>query len=237
MIDDIQFLSKKERMQEEFFHTFNSLYESHKQIILTCDRPASEVPGLEHRLVSRFEWGLVTELEIPDIETRLAILKNKEEQMGISLPDEIVNYIAERVRSNVRRLEGALIRTASYASLTGRDLSLESIEYLLRDTLDQDPMERITMEKIQRTVAEYYDIRFSDIISKKRPANIALPRQVAMYLCRDLTDSSLPAIGDAFSKNHATVLHGCRVIRNRMEKDSSTRQTVALLKQRLTRNT
>lgn len=233
LIDDIHFLGGKERMQEEFFHTFNALFESHKQIVLTCDRPASEIPGLEQRLVSRFEWGLVTQLELPDIETRIAILRKKEEQLKLDLPDDVIQYIAEHIRSNIRRLEGALIRVASFASLTGRSLTPENVEYLLRDTLDQEQHEAVTIEAVQRAVAEYYDIRLGDMTSKQRPHAIAFPRQVAMYLCRTLTHQSLPSIGNSFGRNHATVIHACRLIGERLKADPSFRQTVSVLKQRL----
>jgi chromosomal replication initiator protein len=233
LIDDIHFLAGKERMQEEFFHTFNALFENHKQIVLTCDRPASEIPGLEQRLVSRFEWGLVTELEAPDVETRIAILRKKQEQLNLALPNEVILYMAEHVRSNIRRLEGALIRVASYASLTRRDISLENVEYLLRDTLDQEQHEALTIEAVQKTVAEYYDIRLGDMTSKQRPQAIAFPRQVAMFLCRTMTQQSLPAIGNAFGRNHATVLHACRVVSERLKGDSSFRQAVSVIKQRL----
>ena len=236
LIDDIHFLGGKERLQEEFFHTFNALFDNHKQIVMTCDCPASEIPGLEQRLVSRFEWGLVTELETPDIETRIAILRKKQEQLKISLPDEVLGFLAERIRSNIRRLEGALIRTATYASLTENPLTVENLEYLLRDTLDQESKDAVTMETIQKTVAEYYDIRMGDMTSKRRPQSIAFPRQMAMYLCRDMTQHSLPEIGCAFGRNHATVLHACRLIERRCSEDSALRQTVATLRQRLGRH-
>lgn len=233
LIDDIHFLAGKERMQEEFFHTFNTLFDNHKQIVMTCDRPASEIPGLEHRLVSRFEWGLVTELETPDVETRIAILRKKQAQLKLSLPDSVLTYMAEHIRSNIRRLEGALIRVASYASLTGKLVSQETLEYLLRDTLDQEQQEAVTVEAVQRAVAEYYDIRLGDMTSKQRPQSIAFPRQVAMYLCRTLTQQSLPAIGNAFGRNHATVLHAYRLVSERLKADSSFRQQITTIKQRL----
>lgn len=233
LIDDIQFLAGKERMQEEFFHTFNALFDQHKQIVLTCDRPASEIPGLEHRLVSRFEWGLVTELEPPDIETRIAILRKKQELLHLHLNDDVILYIAEHIRSNIRRLEGALIRAASYASLTGRQLTIDTLEYLLRDTLDQEQQSHVTIENIQRTVAEYFDIRLADMTSKRRPQSIALPRQVAMYLSRNLTSHSFPMIADAFGRNHATVLHACRLVDQKMKDDPGFRQSIATLKQRI----
>jgi chromosomal replication initiator protein len=233
LIDDIQFLAGKERMQEEFFHTFNALFDGHKQIVMTCDRPASEIPGLEHRLVSRFEWGLVTELEVPDLETRIAILRNKQEQMNLTLSDEVISFIAENIRANIRRLEGALIRAASYASLTGRELNMETLENLLRDTLDQQQTAPISMEDIQRVVAEYFDIRLGDMTSRKRPQNIAFPRQVAMYLCRKTTDQSLPSIGNAFARNHATVLHACRQIDNKIKNDPQFKQVIHAINKRL----
>lgn len=235
LIDDIHFLSGKERMQEEFFHTFNSLFDNHKQIVLTCDRPASEIPGLEHRLVSRFEWGLVVELETPEIETRIAIIRKKAEQLNLDLPSEVLVYLAERIRSNIRRLEGALIRVASYKSLTGKELTSETLEYLLRDTLDQEKSEAPTIEGIQRLVADYFDLRLADMTSKRRPQNIAFPRQVAMYLCRTHTQHSLPSIGNAFGRNHATVIHACKLIEEKMSSDASFRQTVSVLNQKLVR--
>ncbi len=233
LIDDIHFLAGKEQMQEEFFHTFNALHDRHKQIILTCDRPASEVPGLAPRLVSRFEWGLVTQLERPDFETRVAILRHKASLMHIEIPDHVITFIAERIRSNIRRLEGALIRAASYASLTGRRLDVPGLETLLRDTLDGTAVEAPSCEAIQKAVSEYYDLRFSDMTSKRRPAAVALPRQVAMYLCRTLTPSSLPAIGNAFARSHATVLHACRAVNDRMRSDPQLRQSVTSLRQKL----
>ena len=233
LIDDIHFLAGKERMQEEFFHTFNALFDRHKQIVLASDRPANEIPGLEHRLVSRFEWGLVTDLETPDMETRIAILRKKQELFNISLPPEVLSYIAQRVRSNIRRLEGALIRAASYSSLTGKELTLDNLERLLRSVLDEEAQDTLSMEAIQRTVAEYYKISHEDMISKRRPAAIAFPRQVAMYLCRTLTDHSLPAIGNAFGRNHATVLHACRLLTEKIQSDPDIRQTVSILNDQL----
>jgi chromosomal replication initiator protein len=235
LIDDIQFLGGKERMQEEFFHTFNALFDNHKQIVMTCDRPASEIPGLEHRLVSRFEWGLVTELEPPDIETRIAILRKKQEQLNLHVEDEVINFLAENIRSNIRRLEGALIRVVSYSSLTGRPLTRDVLDYLLRDTLDQEQQEVLTMEEIQKVVADYFDLRMGDMTSNRRPQSIAFPRQVAMYLCRELTQQSLPSIGSAFGRNHATVMHACTVVKERLKADGSFRQSMLVLQQRLTK--
>jgi chromosomal replication initiator protein len=234
LIDDMQFLGGKERIQEEFFHTFNALFDGHKQIVMTCDRPASEIPGLEQRLVSRFEWGLVTEMEVPDYETRVAILRKKSQQMKIAVPDEAVNFIAQRIKANVRRLEGALIKAASYASLINQPLTMASLEKILRETLDPEEERNLSMESIQRAVAEYFDIRYSDILSKKRPANIAFPRQVAMFLCRELTPHSLPSIGEAFGKNHATVLHAVNSVDAKIQANPAIRQTVSVLRHKLT---
>jgi chromosomal replication initiator protein len=233
LIDDIQFLGGKERMQEEFFHTFNALFDGHKQIVMTCDRPASEIPGLEHRLVSRFEWGLVTELEPPDVETRIAILRKKRDELKLGVSEEVINFLAERIRANIRRLEGALIRVVSYGSLTGRPLTQEVLEYLLRDTLDQEQQEELTLEEIQKVVADHFDLRMADMTSTRRPQAIAFPRQVAMFLCREMTRHSLPTIGTAFARNHATVLHAHRLVQDRLKGDSSFRQTVLVLQQRL----
>jgi len=236
LIDDIQFLAGKERLQEEFFHTFNALFDGHKQIVLTCDRPATEIPGLERRLVSRFEWGLVTEIDVPEFETRMAILRKKAEMMDVHVSDSVIRFIAERIAANVRRLEGALVRAASYASLTNRELGADKLEYLLRDCLDDEAPALLTMERIQRTVAEHFDIRFSDMLSRKRPANIALPRQVAMFLCRELTSHSLPAIGEAFGKNHATVLHACRSVLEREQCEPNIRQSLGALRDQLAKS-
>jgi chromosomal replication initiator protein len=236
LIDDIQFLAGKERIQEEFFHTFNALHESHKQIVLTCDRPASEIQNLEHRLVSRFEWGLVTDLQPPDIEMRVAILRKKADFMKITLTDEVLNFLANRIRSNVRRLEGALIRVASYASLTGRKLTIEVVEGLLREILHEEGRYSISIETIQKKVAEHFDLRLADMSSKRRPENIAFPRQIAMFLARQMTESSLTVIGEAFGgRDHGTVLHACRLVKDRMEVDANVRQMVHLLEKKLTR--
>ena len=236
LIDDIQFLAGKERIQEEFFHTFNALHEGHKQIVLTCDRPASEIQGLEHRLVSRFEWGLVTDLQPPDVEMRLAILQKKAQLMGVTLPEDILNFLANRIRTNVRRLEGALIRVASYASLTGRKLNIEVVEGLLREILHEEGRFSISIEVIQKKVAEHFDIRLADMTSKRRPENIAFPRQIAMYLSRQMTESSLNTIGEAYGgRDHGTVLHACRLVKDRMEVDANVRQVVHYLEKQLMR--
>lgn len=236
LIDDVQFLAGKERIQEEFFHTFNALHEAHRQIVLTCDRPASEIQNLEQRLVSRFEWGLVADLQPPDMEVRLAILQKKAALMGVTLPDEIMNFLASRIRSNIRRLEGALVRVASYMPLTGKKLTIETVEELLRDILHEEGKLTISIETIQKKVAEHFDIRLADMTSKRRPENIAFPRQIAMYLARQLTGCSLTAIGEAFGgRDHGTVLHACRIVKDRMEVDANVRQIVHYLEKQLMR--
>ncbi len=236
LIDDIQFLGGKERSQEEFFHTFNTLFDGHKQIVLSSDRPASEIANLEHRLVSRFEWGLTAELQPPDVETRTAILRKKARTLQIKLRDEIFDFLATRIRTNVRRLEGALMRVASFASLSGKELTNEVVEHLLKDILNEEARHAITIEQIQRRVAEHFDVRIADMTSKRRPANIAFPRQIAMYLARELTKASLNEIGDAFGgRDHGTVLHACKLVKKRMVEQDSIRQTITFIDSSLQR--
>ncbi len=236
LIDDIQFLSGKERSQEEFFHTFNTLFDGHKQIVLSSDRPASEIANLEHRLVSRFEWGLTAELQPPDVETRMAILRKKARAMQIKLADDVFEFLANRIRTNVRRLEGALMRVASFASLSGKELTREVVEHLLKDILQEEARNSITIEQIQRRVAEHYDVRLADMTSKRRPANIAFPRQIAMYLARELTKASLNEIGDAFGgRDHGTVLHACKLVKKRMKEQDGIRQTISFIDSSLQR--
>jgi chromosomal replication initiator protein len=236
LIDDIQFLGGKERSQEEFFHTFNTLFDGHKQIVLSSDRPASEIANLEQRLVSRFEWGLTAELQPPAIETRLAILRKKARILQINLSDEIFEFLAGRIKSNVRRLEGALMRVASFASLSGKELTQEVVERLLKDILQEEARNLVTIEQIQRRVAEHFDVRLADMTSKRRPANIAFPRQVAMYLARELTKASLNEIGDAFGgRDHGTVLHACKLVKRRMKEQDSVRQTISFIDSSLQR--
>jgi chromosomal replication initiator protein len=236
LIDDIQFLGGKERMQDEFFHTFNTLFDAHKQIVLSSDRPAAEIANLENRLVSRFEWGLVTELQLPALETRIAILKKKAAMIDVKLSDQVLEFIAEKIRTNIRRLEGALVRVASYTSLTGKEVSRDQLENLLRDALHEEARRTITIESIQKKVAEHFDIRIADMTSRRRPQNVAFPRQVAMYLSRTLTSRSLADIGESFGgRDHGTVLHACRLIETRSSKDQQLRQTVFYLEQSLQR--
>ncbi len=236
LIDDIQFLGGKERSQEEFFHTFNTLFDGHKQIVLSSDRPASEIANLEHRLVSRFEWGLTAELQPPDVETRTAILRKKARTLHIKLRDEIFDFLANRIRTNVRRLEGALMRVASFASLSGKELTNEIVEHLLKDILNEEARHAITIEQIQRRVAEHFDVRIADMTSKRRPANIAFPRQIAMYLARELTKASLNEIGDKFGgRDHGTVLHACKLVKKRMAEQDNIRQTISFIDSSLKR--
>jgi chromosomal replication initiator protein len=236
LVDDIQFLAGKERMQEEFFHTFNTLFDAHKQIVMSSDRPAGEIANLETRLVSRFEWGLVTELQPPELETRIAILKKKAALIDVKLSDQVIEFLAERIRTNIRRLEGALVRVASYASLTGKEVNRDALESLLRDALHEEAKRTITIEAIQKKVAEHFDIRLADMTSRHRPQSVAFPRQVAMYLSRTLTNRSLADIGESFGgRDHGTVLHACRVIEKRTAKDQRLRQTVSYMEQTLQR--
>jgi chromosomal replication initiator protein len=236
LIDDIHFLAGKERSQEEFFHTFNTLFDGRKQIVLSSDRPASEIANLEQRLVSRFEWGLTAELQPPDIETRMAILRKKAEAFHIELAQDVLDFLAQRVRSNVRRLEGALMRVASYQSLSGREISRETVEQLLRDILREEAKKTVTIDQIQKKVAGHFDVRLADMTSKRRSSNIAFPRQVAMYLVRRHTKASLHEIGDAFGgRDHGTVLHACKTISVRMKKEDQVRQWIVMLDTELDR--
>ncbi|MFO7602615.1 MAG: chromosomal replication initiator protein DnaA [Gammaproteobacteria bacterium] len=229
LIDDIQFFARKERSQEEFFHTFNSLLEGDQQVILTCDRYPKEVDGLEERLKSRFGWGLTVAIEPPELETRVAILMSKAEQSKIDLPNEVAFFIAKRIRSNIRELEGALRRVIANALFTGKPITMAFAKDALKDLLAlQDKL--VTIENIQKTTAEYYKIRVADLLSKRRNRSIARPRQVAMSLCKELTNHSLPEIGDAFGgRDHTTVLHACRKIVELKEADGRIREDHANL--------
>jgi chromosomal replication initiator protein len=234
LIDDIQFLAGKDRSQEEFFHTFNSLCEGGRQIVLTSDSPPTEIANIEKRLTSRFEMGLTAELQLPDAETRLAILRHKMAAMSHQLPDPVLGFIAERVKTNVRRLEGALTRVAAFSSLHGKAITVPQVEVLLRDLLQQEGQQSVSIDLIQRRVVETYDLRLADMTSKRRPANIALPRMVAMYLSRRLTTASLNEIGDAFGgRDHGTVLHANRQIEKRMTTDENLRRIVNYLAEKL----
>jgi len=216
-IDDIQFFANKERSQEEFFHTFNALLEGNQQVILTCDRYPREIDGVEERLKSRFGWGLTVSIDPPELETRVAILISKAEESNITLPHEVAFFIAKRIRSNVRELEGALKRVIANAQFTGKEITVEFVKDALRDLIAAQD-KQVSIENIQKTVAEYYKIKVSDLLSKRRNRSIARPRQLAMSLAKELTNHSLPEIGEAFGgKDHTTVLHACRKVKSLKE--------------------
>ncbi len=230
LIDDIQFLAGKEQTQEEFFHTFNALHDNNKQIIISSDRPPKEIPTLEDRLRSRFEWGLITDLQTPDLETRTAILKKKALSDGIDIPDEVLQYIAGKVITNIRELEGALIRIVAYASLSETPVTLELTEAALKDIIFTR-QKNITIENITRITAENFNIKPEDVLSKKRTQDIAMTRQVAMYLCRMLTDLSLPKIGEEFGgRDHTTVLHAFKKIDLLITQNSDFKNRVEMIK-------
>ncbi len=233
LIDDVQFIAGKERTQEEFFHTFNALYESHKQIVVTSDKFPKEIPGLEERLRSRFEWGLIADIQPPDIETRQAILKMKAEQNSIHLPEDVAYFLSTSVSSNVRELEGYLIRIGAYSSLTSTQVTLEMAKEVLKDILIEKNRE-VTVEDIQKRVATHYNVRLSDLKSSKRLKTLVLPRQVAMYLSRQLTNESFPEIGKRFGgKDHSTIIHAIKKIEQKMEEDVQLKTAVVNLKKSL----
>jgi chromosomal replication initiator protein len=236
LVDDIQFLVGKQRLQEEFFHCFNDLHMKGKQIVMTSDRPAREIDGLEQRLVSRFESGLVTELECPDFETRLAILRYKQSASKVVLSDACMTFIAQHVTSNVRTLEGALLRAITFTTLNPQPLTLDTLQNLLKDVLTQETQEDISFDEIQRIVAEHFDLRLTDMSSKRRPRSVAMPRQVAMVLCRKLTRSSLPEIAKAFGKTHATVIHACKLIKVIIETDPDLAKQIYAVVRKLGRD-
>jgi chromosomal replication initiator protein len=231
LIDDIQFIAGKERTQEEFFHTFNDLYDSAKQIVISSDSLPREIPTLEERLRSRFEWGLIADIQPPDLETKAAILRKKAQAEGVRLPDEVSLFIAKNVQSNIRELEGSLVRLIAYASLTGREISLELAQETLKE-LNAERAKVITLAAIQRAVADYFRVKIEDLKSKERNQGVVLPRQVAMYLSRTMTPSSLPAIGEAFGgKDHTTVIHSCEKIKRRLAADEGFRRQLDSLSQ------
>ncbi len=236
LIDDIQFLAGKERSQEEFFHTFNTLFDGHKQIVLSSDRPPAEIGNLEPRLVSRFECGMTAELQMPDVETRTAILQKKAAALGVKIEPALIEFLAQRIRTNIRRLEGALMRVASFISLSGGNPSPDRVEILLKDLLQEEARRSVSIENIQKRVAEHFDVRYADMTSKRRPKNIAFPRQIAMFIARELTKSSLMEIGDAFGgRDHGTVLHAHRLVKGRIAEDEKIRQVVKFLQDQLQR--
>ena len=221
LVDDIQFVSGKEGTQTEFFHTFNALYDSQKQIVISSDRPPHEIPALEERLRSRFEWGLTTDIQPPDLETSVAILKRKAETEGVPLPDNVALYIGSRIRSNIREIEGSLIRLLAYASLTGRQISLELAKDVLRNVMDLNE-KAVTVESIQKFVADYYQLKITELKSRNNSKSVALPRQIAMYLCKKLTRASLPEIGRSFGgKHHSTVIHSIKKVEGLRKSDEN----------------
>jgi chromosomal replication initiator protein len=238
LIDDIQFLEGKERTQEEFFHTFNDLFDMQKQICLSSDRPANEISKLEARLVSRFQWGMVTDIQAPDLETRLAIFKKKAIAMGYnSVPDNVLEFLAQRITRSVRRMEGALMKVVAYGRITSRPLDIPTTEGLVRDILQEEAQNQITVDLIQRKVVDYFDLRLGDMTSKRRPNNIAFPRQIAMYLSRILTDLPLKEIGNEFGgRDHGTVIHACKTVENMMEQDSKVKRNIEYLIKQLNGN-
>ncbi|NLP47049.1 MAG: chromosomal replication initiator protein DnaA [Epulopiscium sp.] len=235
LIDDIQFIAGKERTQEEFFHTFNTLHEANKQIIISSDRPPKEIETLEDRLRSRFEWGLIADIQPPDLETRIAILQKKAELEQMSIPNDVIVFVAKSIVSNIRELEGALNRIIAFSALAHQEITIELANEALKDLISNDKPKVITPEFIQEIVASHYKLRPEDLRSKKRTRNIAFPRQVAMYLCRSLTDLSLPRIGEKFGgRDHTTIIHGCDKIQRIMEKDPNLQTVVNDLEKRIT---
>ena len=221
LVDDVQFIAGKEGTQTEFFHTFNALYDFQKQIVISSDCPPHEIPSLEERLRSRFEWGLIADIQSPDLETKIAILKRKADTEAVPLPDNVAIYIAGRIKSNIRELEGSLIRLIAYASLTGQEITLPLAQDVLRNIIEHEE-KAITVEIIQKSVSEYYNLKLADLKSRNNSKSVAMPRQVAMYLCKSLTHASLPEIGRSFGgKHHSTVIHSIRKIEALRQKDAN----------------
>lgn len=237
LIDDIQFIAGKERTQEEFFHTFNALHDANKQIILSSDRPPKEIPTLEDRLRSRFEWGLIADIQVPDFETRMAILKKKADVENLNVANEVMGYIATKIKSNIRELEGALIRIVAYSSLTNREITVDLATEALKDIISKKQGKHITIDLIQDVVSSYFNLRVEDLKSQRRTRNVAYPRQIAMYLSRKLTDMSLPKIGEEFGgRDHTTVIHAYEKISENLKTDDSLQHTVNDLTKKITQN-
>ena len=233
LIDDIQFMAGKEATQEEFFHTFNALYESHKQIVVTSDKFPKDIPGLEERLRSRFEWGLIADIQPPDIETKIAILKKKSDLHAVNLPDDVALFLAAGATSNIRELEGMLIRLEAFASLTGNDITLSMAREVMKDIIVEKTKE-ITVEMIQKHVADHFRIKVSELKSDKRIKTLVVPRQIAIYICRELTKASYPEIGEKFGgKDHSTIIHSVKKIEKQMAGDPDFKGTVEDIKKRL----
>ncbi|MGG3639914.1 chromosomal replication initiator protein DnaA [Bacillus gobiensis] len=234
LIDDIQFLAGKEQTQEEFFHTFNALHDESKQIVISSDRPPKEIPTLEDRLRSRFEWGLITDITPPDLETRIAILRKKAKAEGLDIPNEVMLYIANQIDSNIRELEGALIRVVAYSSLINKDINADLAAEALKDIIPSSKPKVITIKDIQRIVGQQFNIKFEDFKAKKRTKSVAFPRQIAMYLSREMTDSSLPKIGEEFGgRDHTTVIHAHEKISKLLSNDELLQQQVKEIREQL----
>ncbi|MDD7796225.1 chromosomal replication initiator protein DnaA [Clostridium sp. 'White wine YQ'] len=235
LIDDVQFIAGKERTQEEFFHTFNALHDANKQIILSSDRPPKEIPTLEDRLRSRFEWGLIADIQAPDFETRMAILKKKADVENLNVANEVMVYIATKIKANIRELEGALIRIVAYSSLTGREITVDLASEALKDIISNKQSKHITIDTIQDVVSSYYNLRVEELKSQRRTRNVAYPRQIAMYLSRKLTDLSLPKIGEEFGgRDHTTVIHAYEKISENLKTDEVLQNTVNDITKKLT---
>jgi chromosomal replication initiator protein len=235
MIDDIQFLAGKERTQEEFFHTFNTLYEARKQIVLSSDRFPKEMPDIEERLRSRFEWGLIADLQAPDVETRIAILRKKSEDEHITLPEDVIHYLANTMKNNIRELEGSLVRLGAYSSLTGQTITLEMAKNVLRDLIGEKK-KIVSIEDIQEAVGAKFHLKIGELKSRRRSKTLVHPRQIAMYLCRELTDASFPEIGRHFGgKDHTTIIHACRQIAKARESNTTLQTTLEGLKEQILR--
>ncbi|MDF2883840.1 MAG: dnaA, partial [Clostridiaceae bacterium] len=234
LIDDIQFIAGKERTQEEFFHTFNALHEANKQIIISSDSPPKEIPTLEDRLRSRFEWGLIADIQAPDFETRMAILKKKADEEHLNIHNEVFSYIATKIKSNIRELEGALIRIVAFSSLTNKEISVDLASEALKDIISSKQNKQVTIELIQDVVSSYYSLKIDDFKSSRRTRNVAFPRQIAMYLSRKLTDMSLPKIGEEFGgRDHTTVIHAYEKISNCLKSDEALQKVVTELSKRI----
>lgn len=236
LIDDVQFIAGKESTQEEFFHTFNALHDANKQIILSSDRPPKEIPTLEDRLRSRFEWGLIADIQPPDFETRMAILKKKADVEHLSIPNEVMVYIATTIKSNIRELEGALIRIVAFSSLTNKEINVDLASEALKDIISNKQSKQVTIDLIQDVVASYFNLRIEDFKSARRTRNVAYPRQIAMYLCRKLTDMSLPKIGEEFGgRDHTTVIHAYEKISEGVKNDEALQDTINDITKKISR--
>ncbi len=231
LIDDIHFIAGKESTQEEFFHTFNDLYDAHKQIVISSDKHPKNIPVLEHRLISRFEWGLITDIQPPDLETRIAILQKKAEREGMSMPNDVAYLIADNIKANIRELEGALVRLIAFASLTGEKIDINLANNALKDIINLNENKQINVDLIKEKIVDYFKIRLSDLTSNRRSRNIVLPRQIAMYISRELTDLSLPEIGASFGgKDHTTVMHACAKIKEKINNSNNFREIIVKIK-------